>query len=181
MRISAIGDPYIYWPELILEEPQDAFPLGKWLSVFTFWGPGKKRKFMCLTVEASMEPLIGYCLAVEYETGDKQVAELAHGGGISWTDYFRQYDKLMLITSRLGPGSTSTLVDTSIYERKIRALLDPFSNTGAWDHYHQFAKSVYADLTPESPEWKREQIMEIWDKYVQDCERWFPGKKFTAA
>ena len=179
MKISVKDDPYLYWPEWIMDHPLDAFPTGKWMQAYVKWGPGRRRKFVTLMVGIEEEEMIGYSLAVEYETGDKQVAELAHGGGISWTDYFLQYEKLMLVTVRLGPGSSSTLVDTSIYERKIRARLDHLGNTGAWELYQQFAKRVYAELTPESPAWKRERIMDIWNQYIQDCESRFPGTKIA--
>jgi hypothetical protein len=109
------------------------------------------------------------------------VAQLERGGGITWSEYFLCFYKLLLFTIDIFGKSSSRLVDSKPYERKIRHWLEPHGNQSAWDMYRRYA---YAMLDHgrenEDDEDAQKRSSEAWQKYVLRFNLRFPDKKIAA-
>ena len=132
MRISVTGDPYLNWDEELLATVDEPIPWGFGLGVTAVLSSCRTRRFATATFGFRAYDWIFYSVAVEYTVGDPLIEQLEMGGGITWFDYFTNWDKIMLLTNPVVGPSSSTLVDCEIYRKILQSHFDPLGNTGAW-------------------------------------------------
>ena len=180
MSVSTIGDPIMHWDSMP-KTVECGFPWGHYCNVLCMASPCGKRKFLVTVVDCDGDKLIGDWAAVEIGGNCPYVAQLERGGGITWSDYFLRFDKLLLFTIDIFGTSSSRLVDSKPYEQKIRHWLDAYGNQSAWDMYRRYA---YAMLDHgrenEDDEDAQKRSREAWQKYVLRFYLRFPDKKIAA-
>jgi hypothetical protein len=79
-------------------------------------------------VDGDGDKLICHYVAVEVVGRCPYLAQLERGGGITWSDYFLRFDKLLLLTIDVFGESSSRVVDSKPFERNIRHFLDSLGN-----------------------------------------------------
>ena len=174
MRISVAGDSYINWDGEIPAIEDEPFPWGFGLGVTALLSPCRSRRFATATVGFRDFDWIFYSVAVEYTVGDPILEQLEMGGGITWTEYFTNWDKIMLITHPVVGPSSSTLVDCDIYRDILRSHFDPLGNTGAWELYRRWAEEIRDSIATEIFPSIKISSQQKWDKYLVDYNRRFP-------
>ena len=132
-------------------------------------------------VDCDGDKLVGDWVAVEIGGSCPYVAQLERGGGITWSEYFLRFDKLLLFTVDVFGKSSSRLVDSKPYERKIRHFLDAHGNQSAWDMYarHAYGMLEYGRENEDNEEIQK-RVHDTWQKYVLRFNLRFPDKKIAA-
>ena len=180
MSVSWIGDPIINWkthPKLA----ECGFPWGGYCHLLCLASPCGKRKFLCTIVDGDGDKLICHFVAVEVVGRCPYLAQLERGGGITWSDYFLRFDKLLLFTIDVFGESSSRVVESKPFERNIRHFLDALGNQSAWDMYsrHAYGMREYG-LQNEDDEDIQTRVAETWQTYVLRYNLRFPDKKIAA-
>jgi len=180
MSVSTIGDPVMHWdamPKLV----ECGFPWGNYCNVLCMASPCGTRKFLVMLVECDGDTLVGDWAAVEVAGRCPYLAQLERGGGITWSDYFLRFDKLLLFTIAIFGEASSKLVDSRLYERKIRRYLDSLENKSAWDMYSRYAYGMREyGLQNDDDEDIQARVSETWQTYVLRYNLRFPDKKIAA-
>ena len=180
MSVSTIGDPIMHWDSLP-RMPECGFPWGNYCHVLCVASPCGKRKFLVTDVDWVPDKLIGDWVAVEIGGNCPYVAQLERGGGITWSEYFLRFDRLLLFTIDIFGTSSSRLVDSKPYEKKIRHWLDAYGNQSAWDMYsrHAYGMLKYGRENEDNEEIQG-RVHATWQKYVLRFNQRFPDKKIAA-
>ena len=114
MSVSTIGDPIMHWDSMP-KTVECVFPWGHYCNLLCMASPYGKRKFLVTMVDCDGDKLIGDWVAVEIGGNCPYVAQLERGGGITWSEFFLRFDRLLLFTvdifgrSRLQPRRFQTI------------------------------------------------------------------------
>ena len=114
MSVSTIGDPIMHWDSMP-KTVECVFPWGHYCNLLCMASPCGKRKFLVTMVDCDGDKLIGDWVAVEIGGNCPYVAQLERGGGITWSEFFLRFDRLLLFTvdifgrSRLQPRRFQTI------------------------------------------------------------------------
>ena len=180
MSVSTIGDPIMHWDSMP-KTVECVFPWGHYCNLLCMASPCGKRKFLVTMVDCDGDKLIGDWVAVEIGGNCPYVAQLERGGGITWSEFFLRFDRLLLFTVDIFGRSSSSLVDSKPYERKIRHFLDAYGNQSAWEIYsrHAYGMLEYGRENEDNEE-IQECVHATWQKYVLRFNLRFPDKKIAA-
>ena len=180
MSVSTIGDPIMHWDSMP-KTVECVFPWGHYCNLLCMASPYGKRKFLVTMVDCDGDKLIGDWVAVEIGGNCPYVAQLERGGGITWSEFFLRFDRLLLFTVDIFGRSSSSLVDSKPYERKIRHFLDAYGNQSAWEMYsrHAYGMLEYGRENEDNEE-IQECVHATWQKYVLRFNLRFPDKKIAA-
>jgi hypothetical protein len=180
MSVSTIGNPIMNWSH-VPNIAECGFPWGDYCHLVGMASPCGKRKFLVMNVDCDPDTLTGNWVAVEVAGRCPYLAQLERGGGITWSEYFLRFDRLLLFTIAVFGVASSKLVDSKPYERKIRRFLDSLGNQSAWDMYsrHAYGMLEYGRQNEDDEEIQA-RVAETWQTYVLRYNLRFPDKKIAA-
>ena len=183
MSISVKGNPNLFWPGNISGVCKSLQTIPSWFNsgYCPISSPCETRTFLEVVVHMDNEGKRSLSVAVEYFEDDPAIRELEMGGGMTWVEYFTDWDRVMVIDMVIFGTAESRLEDPRPYYKAIEATLGPLGNRGAWEMYRQWVDEAFVEI--KELEWyytkagAKRKKKEIWDDYTRHFERRFPGKK----
>ena len=183
MRISVKGNPNLFWPGPVksVDHSRQTIPMWYRSRYTVITSACENRTFMNLNVMVYDDARKALSVAVEYFEDDPAIRELEMGGGMTWAEYFTDWNRVMVIDHVIFGTAASRLEDPRPYYSVIEAKLGPFGNRGAWDLYRQWVDEAFVEI--KELEWyytksgAKRKKKQIWDDYTRHFERRFPGKK----
>ncbi|MEI6399264.1 MAG: hypothetical protein WCO71_10885, partial [Pseudomonadota bacterium] len=164
-----------------VDDSRQTIPMWYRLRYTVITSACENRTFMNLVVRVYDDARKALSAAVEYFENDPAILELEMGGGMTWVEYFTDWDRVMVIDMVIFGTAESRLEDPRPYYKAIEATLGPLGNRGAWEMYRQWVDEAFVEI--KELEWyytkagAKRKKNEIWDDYTRHFERRFPGKK----
>ena len=183
MRISVKGNPTLLWPGPVKSVDDSRQTIPRWFSCdyTAITSACGSRTFLNLIVMVYDDARKALSVAVEYFEDDPAIREIEMGGGMTWVEYFTDWDRVMVIDHVIFGTAASRLEDPRPYYSSIEATLGSLGNRGAWDLYRQWVDEAFVEI--KELEWyytksgAKRKKKQIWDDYTRHFERRFPGKK----